>query len=189
MGRDSQITLMLFLTYIVVGLMFLFSSKVGKFVPLMPLIVVFIPALCLLFYYWTSKTIGSLFFLFFPLFAVAIVLEHYVKFPINGLHYATLGAVPAYFWSAWKEPSSKLKWANLILWINGIFLLLSILAYLFFQHYFKYGLIPMFLVSIILLLTMRFSSLLIPSDLMKRILLVLAFSTAIVLTSLLAIAH
>jgi len=72
--KDSKLTSIFFLTYVVYGLFYVFDGHFDFVVPY-PLIVLFVPILCLIFFIMSIKTGESVFFIFFPLIAVQTVFE------------------------------------------------------------------------------------------------------------------
>jgi len=72
--RDSKITTILFLIYVVYGLLYLFEGKYGLLLPF-PLIVLLVPTLCLIFFVKNFGKLASAFFFFFPLTLFPSLLE------------------------------------------------------------------------------------------------------------------
>jgi hypothetical protein len=72
--KDSKLTAIFFLTYVVYGLFYLFDGHFDFVVPY-PLIILFVPLLCIIFFVMSIKRGESMFFLFFPLIAIQTVME------------------------------------------------------------------------------------------------------------------
>lgn len=153
MEYDSKIIAITGLTYTMFGLINLVTPPFSFILPEF-LIVFLIPILCVVFFITNWKTLGGLFFIFFPLLFVQVFLEI-----IWGESYVWLGYFSFFapLIMVYLTILEKALWKNLI-WIPltvAALLFLSISLFLFIPELLYIGLFFMFVFSILALLLNR----------------------------------
>jgi len=148
--RDSKITAIHFLTYLVYGLLYLFEGKYGLLLPY-PVIAVLVPILCVVFIVKNFGKLVSTFFLFFPLILFPPLLEVLFGSEYFWLYLLGSSSAPIFLFSNIRE---RFVWGKFFWLPMCAFIMLS-LAMMFYWYAPEIMMIPtsgLLLVTLISLL-------------------------------------
>jgi hypothetical protein len=150
MERDTKITAILFLTYVVYGLFYLFEGKYGLLLPY-PVIVFLVPGLCIGFFVRNFGKLVSAFFLLFPLILFPPLLEVLFGAAYFWLYLLGSISVPIFLYASIRE---RFVWGKFFWLPMCAFILLSsaIMIYWYIPGFLMIPMSGLLVVSLITLL-------------------------------------
>ena len=167
----------------VYGLFYVFDGHFDFVVPY-PLITLFVPVLCLIFFGMSIKHGGSIFFIFFPLVAIEALLASYFQADYSWLGYLTLVSAIVFIASNLKAIKSweNYKWIPITTFFS---LVATILVYLWQPQQIIYPLAALFALSLFTVVLNK-KAFDLPSTI-KRQYLIICFTGGLLMTTLVSI--
>ena len=182
MERDSKITAIVFLTYLVYGLFYLFEGKYGLLLPY-PVIVVLVPGLCIGFFVRNFGKLVSAFFLLFPLILFPPLLEVLFGSAYFWLYLLGSISVPIFLYTNIRE---RFVWGKFF-WLPMCAFILLTLAMAMYWYIPEYLMIPIagLLLVVMISLLLNGKKFELPVG-VKQQFLVLALTSALLSTTFIA---